>query len=1067
MVNVLHEESMELTIAHAMRHEGWIFTDGAKDAGFDPQYGIHREDVLHWLKTQHEDAFATAFPDDESELNRNRREDRLLKRLAQELDRTPIVDAVTKKVSGGLLGVLRHGFTFAQSDRPQATFSDLVGFYPYDSAKTDVVERAKANRLRVIQQVHFDTKSTKTIDLVLLVNGIPIVTMELKTDNTQTINDAIDQYMQKRKPKASTPLLKPGRCLVHLAVSSTQVYMTTELKGPDTVFLPFNQGTYDGRAGNPVNPNGIATAYLWEKVFTPDLTLRIIRDYALWEPSSKGNDGRLIFPRFHQLRSVERFINDVSSHGTGKRYLIQHSAGSGKTKTIAWMAHRANKLIAADGTKLYDCVIVVTDRTVLDKNVADGLALLQASEGMVINISNDETSKSAQLNEYLTQGKRIVSCTLQTFPALVNTIGRSAKLRGRRWLVIIDEAHSSQHGQASRTLLETLADDPDTEYHDVDSEGSDELLDADNGEFVLDVKAQREMNSAVAKADNITMVGFTATPKAKTLAVFGNPDPDDPERIDKRIPFDLYTMAQAIDEGFILDVLQNYTSLKLFAKIEDKLGRSDDVDIAEAKSALVRFVRSHEKTIRAKAEVAVEHFHANVRGLLGSTAKAMVVCSSRKDAYMWLKAVDEIIESDPKYHGMTALGAFSGTLNVSDDPDVEIQVTEASLNAEKLPEGVRRMGTQEMFALDGYRFLIVANKYQTGFDEPRLSAMYVDKALSGVLAVQTLSRLNRVMPKYNKSKTFVVDFVNDPTTILNSFQPYYAQASIDEEVDPNVLEDLGRELDAAGFYTPEQVEKVVKAVVEATGTTEQRTNAIRRSVDEVVQAWSNTLEGARFEGNKAGIEAAFAFRANLHKYVHAWDFLSQFIDFGDVSLYHRAVFARVLAMNLNEDNRGQGADYVTGVELVAVSLDEGKEADLVLDPKAVEPLEVPGFESRGVSGAAASEPVQGAFRQAVEEVNKLFNAAGIDVSDTSNARMVHAVWEALASDSAVEQLAAKNSAQALARADRMRGKVLDALMKVSDDNEKFVQLLTGGEDALSVFVTAMSRLARAAAEDNQ
>ncbi|OFO37022.1 restriction endonuclease [Corynebacterium sp. HMSC075D04] len=1082
MVNPILEEAMELTICRSLNSQGWIWNEGANDKGFDPELGLFPEDVLHWLKSQYPEQYERAIPESANDTERKSREHRLLKRLTKELDYTPILDGITKKVNGGLLGTLRDGFSFTQTDLGTVNFPDMAGFYPYDSAKTDVIDKAKENRLRVLQQVHFEKGGLGEIDLVLLVNGIPVITMELKTDNTQSIDDAVKQYKHDRKPnRSSRPLLNPGRCLVHFAVSSREVMMTTELNGTDTVFLPFNQGTEEGRAGNPDNPNGYNVSYLWDWVCSPDLLLRILKDYALWEPSTKGNEGRLIFPRFHQLRSVERVTSDVATNGTGRRYLIQHSAGSGKTKTIAWLAHRANKMIHEDGTKLFDCVIVVTDRTVLDKNVADGLSLLQASEGMVINITSDDTSKSEKLNHYLTQGKRILSCTLQTFPALAQTIDRSPKLRNRRWLVIIDEAHSSQHGKASRTLLETLSDTPD-ELAEAATRAAADIEDEEmlDGGAALSEPAgstqsggltraekdrlQQQRDSAVARSSNVTLVALTATPKAKTLAVFGEPSPDNPE---KYVAFDLYSMAQAIDENFILDVLQNYISLSLYAKIEDQLGREDDVILGEAKSALKHFVRSHEKTIHSKAEVAVEHFNNNVRFLLGSTAKAMVVCDDRMSAYTWFRAVQDVIKSNPKYHGLEALVAFSGSLDVSKDEDIEEIVTESSLNNENAPEGQRRMETTKMFDGAAYKFLIVANKYQTGFDEPRLSAMYVDKPLSGVMAVQTLSRLNRTMPSKNKTKTFVVDFVNDPETILHSFQPYYSQASIDTEVDPDVLADLARVLDTSQFYDVEEMEAIADTVMDRDIDVKKKDSLIRIGIDPIITRWTEFYGGALISRDKDNEAVATDFRANLVKYVHAWDFLSQFIDFQDITLHKRAIFADLLARNLKLGKKAREEDYVTGVEVVKTAVmgdvETGVELKLNIEDSRA-PLPVPGFDGR-VSTGGAGDPLQGAFREAVEQVNELFSAAGIDMSNSANTRMVHAVWEALANDEEVEALATKNPQEALAKSPKLRDKVLSAILGADAEHEQFTNLMLGGEDALNVLTAAMSRLAVAAMED--
>ena len=650
--------------------------------------------------------------------------------------------------------------------------------------------------------------------------------------------------------------------------------------------------------------------------------------------------------------------------------------------------------------------------------------------------------------------------------------------------MIIDEAHSSQHGKASRTLLETLSDTPDeiadaaalaaadVDGEDIDADGevtqNDSLTPPAPTPLTREEKdaLQQQRDSAVARSSNVTIVALTATPKAKTLAVFGSPDPDNP---DTRIPFDLYSMAQAIDEGFILDVLDNYISMDLYAKIEDKLGRTDEVDLGEATSALKAFIRSHDKTIQTKAHVAVEHFHKNVRQLLGGTAKAMVVCHDRMSAYTWFRAVQDVIKSDERYHGMEALVAFSGALDVSKDPDVEKLVTESLLNNEGSPEGKRRMDTAKMFDGVQYKFLIVANKYQTGFDEPRLSAMYVDKPLNGVMAVQTLSRLNRTLPKRNKQKTFVVDFVNAPETILKSFEPYYSQASIDTDIDPNVLSDLGRTLDASQFYDEEDMNAVAHALLDHGIDEKAQDKRIRLAIDPVVTRWDDFYKGAILAGDDENKAVATDFRANLEKYVHAWEFLSQFIDFQDVTLHKRAVFASVLVPNLKLGKGGSGEDYVTGIELVGVVVDGDvdKGQKLMVNPvEASRPLAVPGFDGR-LSPGGAGDPLQGAFDLAVKEVNDLFSAAGIDMSNSANARMVHSVWELLADDKDVEQMAEKNDQDALAKSNKMKEHVLSAMLEVGDQNQQFIELITGGNDALTMFVGSMARLAAAAIQDKR
>ena len=904
-----------------------------------------------------------------------------------------------------------------------------MAFYPENPLYTNAIEDAQKNRLRVLRQVPFDTTGTDTLDLVLTVNGIPVVTMELKTDNTQAVRDAVKQYKVDRKPTKNRPLLKPGRALVHFAVSNQDVQMTTVLAGLDTFFLPFNKGN-DGHAGNPSNPHGSDTSYLWEEVFEPELFLRILRDYALWEPSSKGNKGRLVFPRYHQLRAAEKVIDDISTRGAGGRYLIQHSAGSGKTKTIAWLAHRAGRVIDDAGTPVFDSVIVVTDRTVLDDNIKEGLDLLRASEGLVVNVDNQLGSKSKTLEAALTRGGHIISCTIQTFPALAKMMEKSPALAGRNYCVIMDEAHSSQHGEAATRLREILVD---VDIPDGDDISSDDVLLA--------------MDKAVANSPNLSFIALTATPKAKTLAAYGMVDPNNP---DKRVAFDTYEMSQAIEEGFILDVLANYSTYEMFARIRDELGREDTVNFGEAVSDMVRFVRIHPTSIAQKVEVAVEHFRRNVMHHLDGTAKAMVVAPDRMSAATWSHKMNEYI-AKRGYDDMTTLVAFSGSLTYGDGDDA-IEVTEASMN------GVRDTALH-FRENDDAKVLIVANKFQTGFDEPRLCAMYVDRKLSGVQAVQTLSRLNRVFP--DKPKPMVMDFINESSAILEAFKPYYRGAHIEDEIPANALADLGDTLDAAAFYTPEELDKLADAYI-----AREDSETLQSLVSPIRGRWNSHMREARLKQDKEAYEEGKSFRANLIKYAHAWEFLSQIVDFQDALLHKRAIVAGLLSKNLNLDRQDDDDDYTVGIELVGVAVEPIADAiDLGLASEEINgELELPGFDGRPVG---ENSPVQAAFDEAVDQVNQLMAALGVEGSTEAAGSAIRASYGILVEDTTVQALARENDPSQVAGTDAFKNKGFGALVQAARESQEVFETITADPDNLDKFLEVLAHMIVAAKDEQE
>ena len=1022
------EKDFETAIVDHLSTHGW-FAGAGSDGGWDKARALYVPDVLHWLSTEYPDEFAKAVPEDVTGVARQARINTLLDRLVSLLDKEPILDPRTRQVKHGLLGTLRNGFSHAQRGQSNATFGPLVAFAPENPLYTDSLEKAQRNRLRVLRQVPFDTKRHDTIDLVLTVNGIPVVTLELKTDNTQTVWDAIKQYKNDRRPAKNRPLLKPGRALVHFAVSNQLVYMTTVLAGADTVFLPFNKGD-NGHAGNPSSPDGSDTSYLWRDIFEKELFLRILRDYALWEPAVKGNKGRLIFPRYHQLRATERVIADITQNGVGGRYLIQHSAGSGKTKTIAWLAHRTGRLISPTGEPVFDSVIIVTDRTVLDENVREGLDLLRASEGLVVNVDRSMGSKSKKLEKALTHGGHIISCTIQTFPALAKMLEQSPALAGRRYCVIMDEAHSSQHGEAAKKLREMLVDPKLPEGQDL---SSDDMLLA--------------IDKAVSTTKNLSFIALTATPKARTLAVYGMPDPTDSKRF---IAFDTYPMSQAIEEGFILDVLANYTTYDMFARIRDQRGRVDEVNFGEAVAALVRFVRFHPTSIAQKVEVVVEHFRRNVMHHLNGTAKAMVVAADRAAAATWSRTMNEYI-AKRGYTDMKTLVAFSGTLTYGKGAEA-VELTESSMNGVADTASYFREHPEA-------KILIVANKFQTGFDEPRLCAMYVDRKLSGVQAVQTLSRLNRVFPR--KPMPMILDFGNDPQDILESFLPYYQDAHITDDVPANALSDLGDELDAAGFYTSEELDALADAYIARADS-----ETLQVLISPICRKWTNAMIEARTKGDKEAYEKGLAFRANTAKYTHAWEFLSQIIDYQDVLLHKRAIVAGLLAKNLHLDRSTDQEDYTTGIEIVGVAV-EPDEAEKDLGLAAADPqgeLELPGFDGRPVG---TGSPVKAAFDEAVDEVNALMAALGMEGSPDAIGAAIRASYGILVKDESIQALARENDPGQIAGTNLFKEKAFRAILDAAQQSQDVYEAVTAHEENLNKFLSALAQMLATAVEEAQ
>lgn len=992
------EYEFESNICSELGERGWLYQDdGDTDAaGWDEGLALVPGDVLHWLATQYPDEYEKAIPADLTGRPRDTAERALLTHLTKELSKTSRIDTTTGKTVGGLLGVLRTGFTYAQVGRPAAKFGPMIVFPPARPELIDVSEASDAVRLRVMRQVRFDITTNETIDVVLCANGIPVVTMELKTDNTQSVNHAIGQYKNDRKPGPKRPLLAPGRVLVHFAVSNDLVFMTTKLAGENTVFLPFNQGN-NGHEGNPPSATGSPSNYLWRDILSRTSFMRILKDYALFEPGrgAKKNDGRLVFPRFHQLRAVERIISDIETKGPGGRYLIWHSAGSGKTKTIAWLSHRLIRHVDSEAHSTFDSVIVVTDRTVLDENIRGDMGLVQSSKGLVVTVGEKSGAKSPQLKKALIEGDHIITCTLQTFPEVMKLIEDTSELRGRNWAVVADEAHSSQSGSSARGLKALLAD---IDVEDPENVSADELLAA--------------KDSAIAASSNITFIALTATPKAKTLRLFGEQDEDGNWRA-----FDTYTMAQAIEEGFILDVLTNYSTYDMFLRVKNELENSEEetlVDTGHAVTAIVQFARLHPTAIAQKVRVVVEHFHRNVKPLLTGSARAMVVTSSRIEAYRWFEAMNAYIDK-AGYSDIRPLVAFSGSLE-SDDGEI---VTEASLNG--------RNDTARAFREEDYKILIVANKFQTGFDEPRLMAMYVDKKLSGIAAVQTLSRLNRTYP--GKTAPMVVDFQNTPASIQDDFKMYYSDARVVGEVDPNSLITIAERLDTAGIYTMQEMAAVADAYLSDAGG-----EAIAKALGPIKGRWQSEWNHARRIKDNELKDSLRSFRADTISYRNAWQFLSQIVDYQDPDLHKRAILATLLSRNLHMEGNQYDDSYLEAVQLSGVQLvPSAINEDHSLSEGSDEAMGLPGFdgEYRG-----SQTPAKGPLTEVIERVNEMFRVRNIDVAEGSVAGFISTFWGFLGEDEAAQAMAKNNSPSQLKASADFSHAVGIAMLRTCQENQE-------------------------------
>ena len=946
---------------------GWLPGD---PADYDREYCVDLVQLATFLRSTQPKVAEALDLDNDSPTRR-----KFLARLQGEVSNRGVVD------------VLRNGIKHGPHD------IDL--FYGTPSPGN---EKARAlyeqNRFTVTRQLRYSRDETqRALDLVLFINGLPVFTFELKNRLTkQTVHDAIEQYRRDRNPREK--LFELGRCVAHFAVDDSEVWFCTHLEGKASWFLPFNKGWNDG-AGNPPNPHGLKTDYLWREILVRESLTDILENYAQLVEEKDQKTGkkrrRQIFPRYHQLDVVRKLLADAVENGVGRRYLIQHSAGSGKSNSIAWLAHQLIGL-EKDGSPIFDSIIVVTDRRILDQQIRDTV-----KQFAQVNATVGHAEHSGDLRRFIESGKKIIITTLQKFPFILDDIG--SEHRGRHFAIIIDEAHSSQGGRTSAKMNMALSECGE---EDDDETFEDQI---------------NRLMEAKKLLPNASYFAFTATPKNKTLEVFGTPDPQ-PDGTVKHRPFHSYTMKQAIQEGFILDVLANYTPVKSYYKLVKTIEDDPEFDVKKAQKKLRRFVEGHEHAIRLKAEIMVDHFHDQViaKGKIGGKARAMVVTGSIERAIQYFHAFQAYLaERKSPYR---AIVAFSGEHDYGG-----VKVTEASLNgfpSNQIPDKIRE---------DPYRFLICADKFQTGYDEPLLHTMYVDKVLSGVKAVQTLSRLNRAHPQ--KHDTFVLDFVNDPETIRKAFEPYYRTTILADETDPNKLHDLKADLDRYQVYAPQQVDELVQRYL---------SGAERDQLDPILDACVATyLEHLDEDGQ-------VDFKGKAKAFLRTYNFLSTILPYTNAEWEKLSIFLNFLVPKLpapKEEDLSKGILETIDMESYRVEKQATMRIALTDADAEIEPVPTAG-------GGHKPEPELDRLSNIIKAFNEQFGNIPWTDRDRVHRLITEEIPARVAADPAYQN-ACKNSDKQNARIehDKALRRVVTAILKDDTelgkqfyDNESFRQWLT-------------------------
>lgn len=1067
------DKASELTfqndIIAQMLEDGWMLGEASN---YNRALALYEEDLLAFIKeTQDENwqKFAKNYPQDP--------EGKFLEKVAAQLAKADKSATNAALRTFGTLGVLRHGI----KDR-NARFQ-LCQFRPDHDLNPDSLARYEKNRLRIVPELVYSPWATERqenetgqkakkwrIDLVLFVNGLPIVTMELKSEFKQSVENAVNQYKTTRlatdpATKKTEPLLTFKRgALVHFAVSQYEVQMCTRLEGPDSFFLPFNKGTKDGGAGNdlPDDPNDYATGYLWREVLSPDNLLRILARFMHLQIEEKeAPDGRkykkevMIFPRYHQWDVVTQLLAAAKEEGPGNKYLIQHSAGSGKSNSIAWTAHQVSALYDKAGEKVFHSVIIVTDRTVLDDQLQETIYQFEHVDGVVgrINRREGDGSKAEKLAHALEVSQPIIIVTLQTFPHVLKAIENSTSLKERHYAIIADEAHSSQTGSTARKLKEVLM---------VESKDDDEELSAED---ILEATLAARQSSP-----NLSYFAFTATPKAKTLELFGRPpNPDLPaSKTNKPVAWHVYSMRQAIEEKFILDVLQNYTNYKVAYNLALKMAEADtEVESKKAKVKLNQWVRLHDYNIAQKVQVIIEHYKHQIMGLLGGQAKAMVVTSSRKEAVRYKLAFDKYIK-DKGYKKIKAMVAFSGEVQFSDsDPNaaglIDKPFTEINMNP-----GLRKRDMRDAFDSDDYQVMIVANKFQTGFDQPKLCAMYVDKKLAGVECVQTLSRLNRTYPSKEVSGTFVLDFFNEPEEVLAAFQVYYQTAELMDVSDPDLIFDLFEKLCAARIFLWQEVEQFCEVYFQSNKSNAAISNICKPAVERWTSRYKQAVEAYKdaelildrskksgdavlignaeksFKECKQAKDALEIFKKDLGTFVRFYEFISQIVDYDDTELEKLSMYARHLRPLLREAAIDDDVVDLSNVALSHYRLSKIRQQKLNLLVDAGE--ELPPTTDAG--SATAKDRKEELLSDIIQRLNDLFEGDGLTDDDMLN--YASTIRDKVRENELVMHQIANNSREQAMLGDFFKA-IDDAVLESNEAHKKQMMKLLGSPEKMASF----------------
>lgn len=1058
------ERHFEAYIVAQLEKQGWRVGDTTR---YDTERALYPDDLVAWLEATQPDTWARLCKDHAADPR-----GALMGRLAKVLDRDGTVQA------------LRRGFAIAGCGH-----IDLSEAAPEDGRNAEVLRRYAANILRVVPQLKYHPTRELAIDLVLFINGLPVATVEVKTDFTQSAAAAVAQYKADRLPldprtRRREPLLSFQRgAVVHFALSESDIQMATKLDGENTFFLPFNRGN-EGHAGNPPRADGeYPVAYFWERVCQRDAWLRIFHSFVYVEKRDvvdlHGNHSRretLIFPRFHQWDAVNRMIADAKANGAGMQYLCEHSAGSGKTSTIAWTAHDLIRLRRDDGRAIFDGVIIVTDRTVLDSQLQDAVKQIDHQFGVIAAIDRMQSGrpKSQQLAEELLKGTPIIVVTIQTFPYAMEAIVTEEKLRDRHYAVIIDEAHASQTGTNAAKLQAALALSSQGDMADMSVE---DLLAA--------------LQKARVRPSNISHFAFTATPKHSTLMLFGRtPDGGRPGKDNLPRAFHRYRMRQAIEEGFILDVLEGYTPYQTAFNLTQQAEDSRRVSGKAAKRALAQWMTLHPTNVTQKVQFIVEHFARNVASLLDGKAKAMVVTSSRAAAVRYKLGFDAYIAEHPQHAGIRSLVAFSGkltgkqVLHNDDDRlagdvfavDEAAEFTEASLNPQQYGADLRHV-----FDRPEFRVMLVADKFQTGFDQPKLVAMYLDKKIANdVEIVQTLSRLNRTAP--GKDQTFVIDFSNDPQNVRRAFAMYDDGAQIEQAQDLDVVYDIRRQLDDHGLYGADELEAFKqarfrtlrdiaqepdlasaqhKALYAATEQPTRRYNEKLNVLREAIAHWEAAFEQARARQDDAGMKAAdhqrqeiaqqlaalTDFRSGLGRFCRTYAYIAQLIDLGDPELENFAAFARLLGKRLD----GVPADRVDLKGLLLSGFD--------IKPRDDERV----GETQGVwlqpvgpgGGGQADQPDY--LKDIIERLNRLFGAA---TPLRDQAAFVNHI-AAIAEESDLVRAQVSNNSREQAMRGNLPGAVQQGVVRALSSHQKLAeQMLKADRSGLAALTDLIYDLIR-------